>query len=70
MTKSEHFALEQWLSDYPKDMMYEKIIERLDVPNEWKLEDITVRALVENITTEQVAEIIRDTKEAYEMSIG
>lgn len=69
MTKSEHFALEQWLSDYPKDMMYEKIIERLDVPNEWKLEDITVRALVENITTEQVAEIIRDTKEAYEMSI-
>jgi len=70
MTKSEHFALEQWLSDYPKDMMYEKIIERLDVPNEWKLEDITVRGLVENITTEQVAEIIRDTKEAYEMSIG
>jgi len=69
MTKSEHFALEQWLSDYPKDMMYEKIIERLDVPNEWKLEDITVRGLVENITTEQVAEIIRDTKEAYEMSI-
>ena len=69
MTKSEHFALDQWLSDYPKDMMYEKIIERLDVPNEWKLEDITVRALVENITTEQVAEIIRDTKEAYEMSI-
>ena len=69
MTKSEHFALDQWLSDYPKDMMYEKIIERLDVPNEWKLEDITVRGLVENITTEQVAEIIRDTKEAYEMSI-
>jgi len=70
MTKSERFALDQWLSDYPKDMMYEKIIERLDVPNEWKLEDITVRGLVENITTEQVAEIIRDTKEAYEMSIG
>jgi len=69
MTKSERFALDQWLSDYPKDMMYEKIIERLDVPNEWKLEDITVRGLVENITTEQVAEIIRDTKEAYEMSI-
>ena len=70
MTKSEHFALDQWLSDYPRDMMYEKIIERLNVPNEWKLEDITVRGLVENITTEQVAEIIRDTKEAYEMSIG
>jgi len=70
MTKSEHFALDQWLSDYPKDMMYEKIIERLNAPNEWKLEDIIVRGLVENITTEQVAEIIRDTKEAYEMSIG
>ena len=68
MTKSERFALDQWLSDYPRDMMYEKIIERLDVPNEWKLEDITVRGLVENITTEQVAEIIKDTKEAYEMS--
>ena len=68
MTKSEHFALDQWLSDYPKDMMYEKIIERLNAPNEWKLEDIIVRGLVENITTEQVAEIIKDTKEAYEMS--
>jgi len=68
MTKSERFALDQWLSDYPRDMMYEKIIERLNVPNEWKLEDITVRGLVENITTEQVAEIIKDTKEAYEMS--
>jgi hypothetical protein len=69
LTKSEHFALDQWLDDYPKDMMYERIMERLDVPNEWRVEDITVRDLVENTTTEHVAALIRDTKQAYEMSV-
>jgi hypothetical protein len=67
MTNSESFALNQWLSDYPDDMSYAEIIERLSVENEWN--DITVWELVENNTTDQVATFIEDTKTAHERSL-
>lgn len=70
LTNSESFALNQWLNDFPANMMYERIMERLDVPNEWSVEDITVWEIVENTTTEHVASLIRDTKRAYEMSVA
>ena len=69
MTNSESFALNQWLCDYPDDMSYDDIIERLSVENEWNVDDITVWQLVENNTTDQVAEFIEDTKAAYERSL-
>ena len=69
MTNSESFALNQWLCDYPDDMSYADIIERLSVENEWNVDDITVWELVENNTTDQVAEFIEDTKTAYEHSL-
>ena len=69
MTNSESFALNQWLCDYPDDMSYADIIERLSVENEWNVDDITVWELVENNTTDQVAEFIEDTKLAYERSL-
>ena len=69
MTNSESFALEQWLSDYPADMSYDDIIERLSVENEWNVDDILVWFLVEGNTTDQVAEFIQDTKLAYERSL-
>lgn len=69
MTNSESFALNQWLSDYPDDMPYADIIKRLSVENEWNVDDITVWELVENNTTDQVAEFIQDTKLAYERSL-
>ena len=69
MTNSESFALNQWLCDYPDDMSYADIIERLSVENEWNVDDITVWELVENNTTDQVAEFIEDTKAAYERSL-
>ena len=69
MTNSESFALNQWLCDYPDDMSYADIIERLSVENEWNVDDITVWQLVENNTTDQVAEFIEDTKLAYERSL-
>tara|TARA_B110000259_G_C13966583_1_gene382880 strand:- start:8 stop:235 length:228 start_codon:yes stop_codon:yes gene_type:complete len=69
MTNSESFALNQWLCDYPDDMSYADIIERLSVENEWNVDDITVWQLVENNTTDQVAEFIEDTKAAYERSL-
>jgi hypothetical protein len=70
LTNSESFALNQWLCDYPEAMMYERIMERLDVPDQWSVEDITVWELVENTTTEHVASLIRDTKQDYEMSVA
>ena len=69
MTNSESFALNQWLCDYPDDMSYDDIIERLSVDNEWNVDDITVWFLVEGNTTDQVAEFIEDTKAAYERSL-
>ena len=69
MTNAEHFAINQWLSDYPDNMTYDTIIERMSVPNEWMVEDITVWELVENCTTDQVAEMIDDTRRAYERSL-
>ena len=69
MTNSESFALNQWLSDYPCDMSYDEIIERLSIPNEWNGDDITVWYLVENNTTDQVAQFIEDTKQAHERSL-
>ena len=69
MTNSESFALDQWLSDYPADMSYDDIIQRLSVENEWNVDDILVWFLVEGNTTDQVAEFIEDTKLAYERSL-
>jgi len=69
MTNSEYFALDQWLCDYPDDMTYDEIIERLSVPNEWRVDDITVWYLVEHNTTDQVAQFIEDTKDAHERSL-
>ncbi len=69
MTNSESFALDQWLSDYPADMSYDDIIQRLSVENEWNVDDILVWFLVEGNTTDQVAEFIQDTKLAYERSL-
>ncbi len=57
------------MSDYPADMSYDDIIERLSVENEWNVDDILVWFLVEGNTTDQVAEFIQDTKLAYERSL-
>ncbi len=69
MTNSESFALDQWLSDYPADMSYDDIIERLSVENEWNVDDILVCFLVDGNTTDQLAEFLDDTKTAHERSL-
>lgn len=66
-TKSEYFALDQWLSDYPDDMIYADILACMNEPDHvWTCEHITVWAAVENFTLDQVAEFIDDTKRAFE----
>jgi len=67
MKKSENFALNQWLSDYPVNLSYEEIIIVLNnSENEWTIDDISVWQVVEDFTLDQVAEFIEDTKKAFE----
>jgi len=67
MTKSEHFALNEWLSDYPENLTYAEIIAKLKDPeNTWYVDGISVWELVEDCTSDQVADIIESTKQAFE----
>lgn len=70
-TKSEYFALDQWLTDYPDDMSYADILACMNEPdNTWTCENITVWEAVETFTLDQVAEFIDDTKRAFERAIA
>ena len=67
MKTSEHFALDQWLSEYPDELTYEQIIAILRDPNNtWHFEDIYVWEVVEDCTLDQVATFIEDTKKHFE----
>lgn len=66
MKTSEHFALNQWLTNYP-DWSYDGILVELQQGhNEYVHDDITVWEVVENFTLDQVAELIEDTRKAFE----
>jgi len=67
MKPSERFALNQWLCDYPDDLSYQEIITVLsESANEWNIDNVTVWELVEHHTLDQVAELIEDTRKAFE----
>ena len=67
MTNAQHFALNQWLNDYPEDVSYQEIITVLsELENEWTIDNVTVWEVVENFTLDQVAEFIEDTRKAFE----
>jgi hypothetical protein len=67
MKTSEHFALDEWLSDYPDNLTYDQVITILrDPENTWCADDITVWEVVEDCTCDQVATFIEDTKKHFE----
>ena len=67
MKKSELFALNEWLSDYPENMDYEEIIAVLNnAEDEWTVDDITVWGVVENFPLDQVADFIENTRIHFE----
>lgn len=67
MKKSQLFALNEWLSDYPDNLTYEEIIEILENPeNTWCADEITVWEIVEHFTCDQVASFIENTKKHFE----
>jgi len=67
MKTSEHFALSQWLTEYPIDATYEEVLKALrDERNTWVSEDIDVWEVVENHPLDQVADLIEDTRKHFE----
>lgn len=67
MKTSEHFALDEWLSDYPDNLTYAQIIEILrDPENTWCADNVTVWEGVENSELDQVADYIESTKKHFE----
>ena len=71
MTKSERFALNQWLSDYSEKLSYDEIITILNnSETEWTIDDICVWEVVEDHPYEKIAEFIEDTRKAFERAIA
>tara|TARA_R110000868_G_scaffold363171_1_gene625444 strand:- start:502 stop:717 length:216 start_codon:yes stop_codon:yes gene_type:complete len=71
MKKSEQFALDQWLSDYPANLPYDEIINVLNNAEiDFTIDEISVWEVVEDYPLDQVAEFIEDTKRAFERAIA
>jgi hypothetical protein len=63
---AETFALNQWLSDYPADMPYQEILDQLHSGSYEDDFDIMPWQLIENYSGNQIAEMIDDTRRAFE----
>ena len=67
MKKSERFAINQWLTDYPADMDYQQIIDLLsDSEGLNSNHAITPWIVVENFPGYQIAQFIDDTRMHFE----
>ena len=67
MKTAEHFALDQWLTDYPDNLTYAEVIAILQDPeNTWRAESISVWETAESFPLEHVAQFINDTKSHFE----
>jgi len=65
MKKSQQFALNQWLTDYPDNLTYNEVIHLMlgdGDSQEWTHELITPWEVVENFTLNQIANFIEDTR--------
>jgi hypothetical protein len=67
MKKSERFALDQWLSDYPGGMDYADIIGMFTAEdNLMEADGFTTWELVDNLPLNAVAVLIDDTRAVLE----
>jgi hypothetical protein len=62
---AEIFALNQWLSDYPADMTYNEIINQIE-SDDYLDHDIVIWEPIENYSGANIANIINDTRRAFE----
>jgi len=63
---AQEFALNQWLADYPDDMAYDDILNVLRSAEHEESDDITLWWIVENNSGRAVAQMIDDTRAAFE----
>lgn len=63
---AQEFALNQWLADYPTDMAYDDILALLRSAKHEESDDVIVWWLVENNTGRAIAQMIDDTRAAFE----
>ena len=67
MKTSEHFALDEWLTEYPDNLTYDEVLNIMrDPKNNWRCDEICVWEVVEDHTLNQVASFIEDTKSHFE----
>lgn len=64
MKTAEHFALDEWLSEYPDGLTYIEILARLRSSK--RVKHIQVWEVVEDYSLDQVANFIEDTKSHFE----
>jgi hypothetical protein len=70
LTKSQAFAVDQWLSDCPDNWSYKQILAYLNRTTWLGSESkISPWEVVENFTGDQIAEFIEDTRQAFERAI-
>jgi len=69
MKVSERFALNQWLSEHPDTMSYDAILQALRSDGfDWRETGIYPWELVEDEANEYIADLIEDTRKAFESS--
>jgi hypothetical protein len=69
MKVSERFALNQWLSEHPDTMSYDAILQALRSDTfDWRETGIYPWELIEDEANEDIAELIEDTRKAFESS--
>jgi len=69
MKVSERFALNQWLSDHPDTMSYDAILNMIKSDTfDWRETGIVPWELIEDYPNEDIAEMIEDTRKAFESS--
>lgn len=67
MKTSEHFALDEWLSEYPDDLTYHEVLALMRNPKSARKKgQIYVWEVVETYSLNQVANFIEDTKTHFE----
>lgn len=67
MKTSEHFALDEWLTEYPDNLTYDEVLDILRDPNNhWRCDEICVWEAVEDHELKQIASFIEDTKAHFE----
>jgi hypothetical protein len=69
MKVSERFALEQWLSDYPDTMSYDSVLQVIQLDSFCSGDfGIILWEVIENYPSEDIVEMIDDTRSSFEDS--